>query len=225
MTENLSVVILNWRRPQNVLRFSKAYSVMPCVKDVHIVNCDSSTAIQSTDKKIVSTLFSSDPGLAVRFSIGSIARTNSVLLVDDDIELNEATVNSLLRSHLTDHTAGAHGIFGRKPTESSRYNFETHYGNVPILLTRALITDRSIIAAAINPTMLMAGSLGGEPFGNGEDIVLSYVARKHSVSKCNIAYDLPYKNAGYDDEYAISVRYKEHEAHRSRVVKWCVNNI
>ena len=58
----------------------------------------------------------------------------------------------------------------------------------------------------------MTDELGGEPKGNGEDIVLSY-STLIRLGHSNWAYKLPYENMGYDDQHAISVRYPGHMAH------------
>lgn len=223
LNEKLTVVMLNWARPANVIRFAAEYLRMPVVAGVIVFDCSGRLDEDEFGSRVlfVRAVQGGDPGLPARFAAAALARTRDVLIVDDDIELPEATVNALYDAYC-ELVPGklkqpqAVGLFGRRPAADGTYNIETCYGVVPILLTRAVVTSRRRCALALAATMEMAQDLGGEPFGNGEDIVLSHVGRGY-----NLAVDLPYRNVGYDDANAISVRYKRHEQHRTDVVRWC----
>ncbi len=236
-TSKLTVVIMNWKRPQNVRKFAHDYATHDRVDKVIVVNNaeylpaprweDSLQLFSATDDDVRAKLIQINPtedlGLASRFAAGALARTDHVLIVDDDIELPDMTVTALHDEFLrTD--AGAVGIFGRCPDRHGNYNCKTHHGKVDIVLTRAVITAPAICAEACWRSVAMGRALGGEPFGNGEDIVMSYTARR-ATGQLNRAFNLPYRNVGYDDQHAISVRYPGHEAHRTKVVEWCRKNI
>lgn len=231
MSEKLTVVILNWARPENVRRFAHYYATHDLIERVLIgdnnawskkLNVVHGTPVEIQDKITVVGM-SDDLGLPSRFALGTLARTNAVLIVDDDIDVADNTIRLLHREFLR-NTAGAVGLFGRKPAPDGTYSIGTHHGPVEVLLTRAVITTPQICGEAAWRSVRMARELGGIPFGNGEDIVMSAVAQRCSGHP-NLAFNLPYRNVGYDDANAISVRYPQHEAHRSNVVRWCRKHI
>ncbi len=148
--------------------------------------------------------------------MASLAAYPAVLIVDDDLTLPGATVTQLIQ-HWHEEPDVVHGIFGRNPAADGTYKPVTVHGRCEVLLTRAIVVDRVICAAALR---FGVQELPGEPRGNGEDIVLSYTAMAAS-GKRNVAYSLPFINLDYDSQDAISVRFRNHEAHRSDVVRWC----
>lgn len=231
----LTVVMLNWQRPENVRRFTHFYATHHRVAQIiigdnnpyagvrqHATNITNGLDEESAAKVVVAS-FTQDVGLPSRFALGALARTDQVLLVDDDINLPDNTIIRLHNEFLK-HDAGAVGLFGRNTEPNGKYTTRTDYDEVEIVLTRAVITTPQICAEAAWRSVQMAKALGGEPFGNGEDIVMSYVATKKTL-RANLAFNLPYKNVGYDDQNAISVRFPKHLEHRSKVVRWCRENI
>lgn len=230
MTDKLTVVMLNWKRPCNVRRFTQQYLKMGQVAEVIVWDnapYDGRLHLKPADQKFkyicAGDDHARDLGLPTRFAAAALARTDAILLVDDDIELPEATVNALFDAWKTRDCVV--GIFGRQPAISGRYTpGDNVYGDVPIVLTRAAVVNRRSCAVALCYVTDMALALGGEPFGNGEDIVLSYTVMMNRPG-FNLALKLPYKNVGYDDQHAISVRYPQHAEHRTRVVSWCRQHI
>jgi len=235
MAGELTVVMLNWMRPENVRRFVHFYAMHDAVAQVlvgdnnphagprpHSLNLANHLPPDAAEKIVVAS-FSQDVGLPSRFALAAMARTDHVLICDDDIDLPDDTVRRLL-AEFQRNNAGAVGLHGRKPAEDGRYTIDNHYGPVPILLTRAVVTTPRVAGEALWQSVRMARALGGVPFGNGEDIVMSYVAMRQA-GRPNIAVRLPYKNVGFNDANAISVRYPKHEEHRSKVVQWCREHV
>ena len=221
MDPRLTVVMLNFRRPSNVRQFVAAYAAMTdVVAAVTVVNCNPATTVDFPDHPAITTMtFSADPGLTVRFAAGALARTEAVLHVDDDILLPPETVTGLWRAWQAD-TSRLYGLFGRNPAEDGSYTTVTAHGPCEALLTRAVLGSRSLCGRAAEYTQQMTEALGGEPWGNGEDLVLGYTALRMS-GRLNRALDLPYTDIGDSDAHAISVRYTGHLAHRAEVVRWC----
>lgn len=226
MPPKLTVVMLNWARPANVTKFVSSYLQMRCVSAVTVINCNpATTCCDTADVRVLNIQCDSDPGLTARFAGAALARTDLVLFADDDIELPEITVMQLLNAQQI--YGGASGIFGRCPGPDGVYpaNADYVYGNVPIVLTRAVVVPAVICGQAARYTHQMVKELGGSPYGNGEDIVLSYTAMRANQGKLNWASKLPYRNRDWDSESAISVRYADHAKHRSAVVRWCRERI
>lgn len=233
---DLTVVLLNWARPQNVIRYIEAYGAMPRVARVVVFDnalhgiplamppdpawtlADHVGAL--LDPRYVFVSSSTDLGLPTRFAAAGLARTPLVMLADDDIDVPAATVDALA-DPVRDGDACLAGLFGRRPLPDGTYVLGEHYGRVEAVLTRALVTTRRACCAALCPAMRMAEQLGGEPFGNGEDIVLSYAARRAHPGLPCVALDLPYANRDFDSPCSISVRFAGHLAHRTGVVRWC----
>lgn len=219
----LTVVLLNWARPGNVRRLADQYLRMAVVADVVVFDCSGSFDPGPLNDRVVlvRAAYGGDPGLVARFAAAALARTRDVLLADDDIEVPGPTVDRLYARYRAVPARPIVGLFGRCPAADGTYSIANCHGDVPVVLTRAAVVSRDDCCRAADFVHDMVAELGGEPYGNGEDIILSYVASHAHNRPPNVALDLPYKNAGYDDANAISVRYRGHEQHRTRVVRWC----
>jgi hypothetical protein len=222
MQNRLSVVMLNWLRPDNARRLTSLYAAMPEVGEVVVFNNNPTVPFTTQDRRIHIYNTNFNPGLPARFAAAGLARNDWVLIVDDDIELPVTTVAGLKKKYELGEY-GMVGLFGRRPGSDGSYNTTNVFGPVPILITRAVLTTRTICGSALEHSVNMAGALGGQPFGNGEDIVLSYTALVRT-KRPNGAFPLPYRNCGYDDVHAISGK-PGHEAHRTKVVEWCERHL
>lgn len=214
---SLTVVMLNWRRPALVKNLMNRYLAMSCVAGGVVVDCSGSSDRWRPDLTYVRVV--PDPGLVARFAGAALARTKMVMLADDDIEVPEATVQALL-DDVMQKPRGAYGLIGRNPDAAGNYNLEKVYDRCEVLLTRCLVTSRAMCGLAADFVHDMVRDLGGVPYGNGEDIVLSAVVNKmgYGCVACQEPYtDLPEAV----DQDSISVRNKDHLKHRSAVVRWC----
>jgi len=226
MKHQLTVVMLNWERPANTAKLSLHYSKMAAVRQVIVADCNPKHSqepfpIPASDN-FVYCRFTADTGLVTRFAAAALARTELVLLADDDIVLPEETVNSMLKASLLCNSDHLVGVFGRCPQTDGEYSTANIFGRVPIVLTRAVVAPVILCCAALPHVHAMVADCGGQPYGNGEDIVLSYTAMRQARGHFNEALGgLKYQNAGYDDASAISKRFKGHVEHRTKVVKWC----
>jgi GT2 family glycosyltransferase len=221
----ITVVLLNWKRPTQCLELVRAYAEMPTVARVLVFNNNADVPLDGHHCRGWAVVINSneDLGLPTRLAVAALARTSLVLLADDDIKLPASSVERLLEYWQLRPT-GAVGLFGRQPKSDDLYPKDYTYGPCEVLLTRAFLTTPEIAAAAIRPAITMAEALPAEPFGNGEDIVLSYTAIKLSQQP-NRAFRLPYVNVNYNDVHAISKRFPQHHEHRARVVAWCREHI
>jgi hypothetical protein len=227
--DKLSVVIMNWARPANVVRFVGQYARHPRVGEVivwdpsrdHPLNATGLHHLSGAPIRYIRSDY--DFGLYPRYLMGAASHESGVLIVDDDIELAPGTINVLHDEYLKDPRL-VHGIIGRQPTEDGSYTGETFHGAVEIVLTRTLIASPWLCGRAAAWGTRHVRDLPGTPRGNGEDILLSYTAIAESGQR-NRAYKLAYTNHGYDDDNAISVRVKGHGEHRTAMVKWCRKQI
>jgi len=223
-TDRISVVIMNWARSANVIRFVKQYH--GCHNIGEIIVWDASVAsplppgvFDDLKDKVHYVRSHHDFGLYPRYMMGAAAEGNSVMIVDDDLLLPASTIDALHDYHKKDPLT-IHGLIGRQPTLDGNYTPHLVVGPCEIVLTRALITSPWLCGRAVAWGTKHIRELPGVPTGNGEDIVLSYTAMAES-GRLNRTYKLAYSNEDRGNPQAISTRFKAHGQHRSAVVKWC----
>lgn len=218
--DRASIVMLNWKRPDNVRKLANYYSSIDLIGEIFIVdnNPESEFSIQCDKVSVIQS--PKDLGLFSRFAIGALASDSAVFLLDDDLYLPENTLRELFSKWKTQPNV-LHGIFGRNSTPEG-YSRKAVHGNCEIVLTRAVLTTPEVCGHAVSYSHQFHRELLGEPKGNGEDILLSYIALSRS-GESNRAHKLPYKNLS--DVDSIHRRVSNHYAHRSAVVKWCRKHI
>ena len=213
----LTVVMLNWARPQYTLMNLTRYASYGVVKQVLCFNNGQPlTPWAKLPKKCVLVEASENMGLYPRFAMASLAATDAIFHTDDDLAVPESTLNTLYRCWLGARFS-CHGLHGRivKPT----YQQTNVLGPVEVVLTRALLCSRQINNAALSATHLFE-DLKPVPRGNGEDIILSFAAMSISRSM-NFAYQLDAENYPDCDGQAIHRRWSDHVKHRQQVVSRC----
>lgn len=212
----LTVVTLNWARPQYLVRNLHRYASYRTVDQVLCFNNGLALNKNKLPRKCVLVQASENVGLYARFALGSLARTEAIFHTDDDICVPEITLDVLLASWR--YAPGScHGLHGRvaRPT----YQFGDVFGPVEVVLTRAVLCSRRVNNVALSSTPLF-DDIVGVPHGNGEDIILSFAAMATSRS-LNFAYRLDAENHPVDPETAVHRRWSGHVKHRQRVVHRC----
>jgi hypothetical protein len=218
----LTVVVLNWARPDNVLRNLIRYSSYNIVRQILCFNngprLEGATALPS---KCVLVEASHDLGLYTRFAIATLSATDAIFHTDDDVGVPASTMEALYENWRRSPLI-CHGLYGRSATD--RYVRGNVFGAVEVVLTRALICGARINLAAL-AVRRQFDDLICEPSGNGEDIVLSFAAMSLAGTR-NRAYRLQAED--YPDEIAngrqpvsIHNRWSGHYDHRTRVVERC----
>ena len=212
----LTAVALNWKRPDNVARVVESWGRSDLIERGIVWNNNPSTTLKSADVDVINT--NRDCGLYTRFVAASLAKTLFVLIQDDDLILNNTTIE-LLYNCAKAEPQKVHGIFGRRPKKDGSYA-ESLVGNhdVPIVLTRALVASRDLVIKFLQCAPRFDDlQKGGIPNGNGEDIIFSYTAVKHS-GELNRIYKLDVTELPAPD--AIHKR-PNHLKHRTRIMKAC----
>ena len=214
---DICVVMMHAFRPERVKALAFHYLAMAGVAQLLVADSGRSPLVLQPHDRLRTLRMSHDPGLYLRFAAAALAPADPVLLVDDDIEIPEATICELHRRWAA-QPGGVHGIFGRAP--GATYEPRDVHGPCEIVLTRCAMASRRLCALALANGLELLRTCPGEPRGNGEDIVLSYTALANGAD-ANYAHRLPYANAGHNDAVSISVRNASHRAHRTAVVAWC----
>lgn len=202
---DVTLVMNNWRRPQNVERIVREAR---CWATDAIVVDSSGSCIGPAVR------MDRDRGLYSRFALGLMATTGIVLIQDDDLLLAPQTVDALIESWRT-RPLNVHGTHGRLLP----YTGKDAHGDVPIVLTRALVCSTCLLADFFCHVPLFGPEMiGAVPIGNGEDIILSYVARWRSGGLMNVAVpDLGWEELPAPD--AIHSRAGNHWEHRRRLTR------
>ena len=211
----LTIVTLNFARPQSLVHNLQVYSGYGLVDRIICFNNGPLIDPAQAPPKCLLVQSSNNLGLYPRFSVGALARTQAVLHTDDDILLPEETVIALYKFWQSAPDC-CHGLHGR--TARPSYQFGNVFGQVEIVLTRALLCSRKINNAALAATVYFDDLLGVPP-GNGEDIILSFAAMALS-RRLNNAYLMPTMEHLVDPHTAIH-RWPGHLSHRKSVVDRC----
>ena len=213
----LTVVMLNWARPNFALRNMHLYASYKLVKHIVCFN-NGAPFVDPKDlpRKCVLVEASADLGLTSRLAAASLASTEAVFHTDDDIAVPESTVEALYQRWAKGKLS-CHGLYGRIAYPAYRYG--NVLGMVEVVLTRAVVCSVRVNNLALSVTDLF-NDLSGRPRGNGEDIILSFAGLAAS-RKPNIAYPFTAMNYPACDDVAIHKRWVGHLEHRMRVVSRC----
>lgn len=213
----ISVVILNWKRPDGVKKICKYLNNESLISEIIVWNNNPKMNINFDGFKTKTINCSVDFGLFTRFAAASLAKNECILFHDDDILAPPDTLKFLFDKWNKEPTI-CHTAFGRNPKDNE-YSMNTQFGTVEIVLTRFVIVHRIICVHALSKIPEFS-DIPGKPVGNGEDIILSYAAIDYS-GKLNRAYKLETEDLYKDDEHAISTRFSNHITHRTKVIERC----
>lgn len=212
-------VLLNWKRPDNVSRILVSWQAAGLAEGIVWNNNPRKQLPTHPWARVINTR--SDLGLYTRFAAACLARTDCVLFQDDDIELPSISLRRLY-AFWKHRPELLHGVFWRKPKDDGSYAiFGKGEQETPIVLTRVLMAHRRYAAAFfIQAPRFARIQQGSEPFGNGEDIIFSYVARLGNQGRLHRTHDLPLTElpAPHGIHHR---RLKQHMAHRTRVLRAC----
>jgi hypothetical protein len=186
LASDTTVVIMNWKRPEGVVDIASCVSRYRRVKEVIVFNNNADDQIVSfLDKALenspsVTICHSArDMGLHSRFAAALLAKTDRIIIQDDDMMLTETGTELLLR-RLDAEPDVLHGPYAAWSTESNYYDKTRPVAGgvaasrAPILLTCILACTRTHVARFWEYAVDMeAFASYGKPTWNGEDIVFS----------------------------------------------------
>jgi len=217
----ISLIILNWKREENVINNVRRYALYRLIDQVIIFNNNGEVNLKHLSGGTVTVVESSaDLGLFTRFAAAGLAKNACIMHCDDDLFVPEETVDALYKEWFMRPDI-CHGLEGRLIFD--KYNRNNVIGDVHVVLTRCLLVSKRNCLSAFTFSLNFQ-DLPGEPAGNGEDIILSYVSM-HNGKQLNRTYRLPYQEHNDTDQndapVAIFRRWRHHLAHRTMVVNRC----
>jgi len=218
---HVSAMIMHWARPANLQKIVHDWMLNPLINEYIVFS--NTGEMPSLPAAVVQITANKDLGMRSRYLAALVARNRCVLIQDDDLLLPTTTINSLVK-HWQYKPESIHGIFGRNPKEDGGYahRIDRKEAKVDVVLTRALVTDRVNASRFFEHENSFPLLDRGQPVGNGEDIVLSYVAKAYSGQQ-NEVHALIFKELPAPK--SIHQRIPGHWDHRTKVMieanKWC----
>ena len=214
----ISAVLLNWKRPFNTTRIVAQWRNSAIVNEMFVWNNDNHTSLQSLGDDVKIVTASKNLGVYPRFLVSCMASNDCILLQDDDLLLPLQTIDALYAAWRRD-PAVIHGVFGRAARPDGTYGKSiTGAATAPIVITRVALIHRRFCAAFWAYLDQFAElQRDSVPYGNGEDIIMSYIVRLHS-QRLHQIHDLPVVEL--PDPHAIST-LPGHYEHRTRLMQFC----
>jgi len=215
---NVTGVILNWKRPTNVARILSGWQAGGVVSEAIVWNNNPAATFRHQWANVINA--AQDMSLYTRFAAACLASNDCVLIQDDDLELPVESLRSLVDAWQIDSNI-IHGVLGRAPKPDGSYarNIGGH-AESPIVLTRVLVAHRRYASKFFQVAPAFADvQQGGKPAGNGEDIIFSYVAMSES-GRLNRVHRLAVREL--PAPHSIHGRnWKGHVTHRTRLLRRC----
>lgn len=233
MENNITVVILNWLRPNNI--YHKILPELVKCKDVTeiIISHGREDTYFKSPKCNVRIIDRKDFiknktfGLSLRF-IASLSATNRhILFLDDDIIPLKNTISNLKKYYLKNYPCLV-GKFGRKIGSNLQYDYrelEGEYLRCPIILTSLLLIPKELITIfwkSIDPIVPFIKD-HSKPLWNGEDIVMcllswKYLGKLGYIINNKRETPIRYLNTEEDKSVAIS-QQNGHHLYRTMLVR------
>jgi hypothetical protein len=214
----ITAILQNWKRPANVTRIVRTLATYPPITEILIWSANPQCPLPAGLPARI-TESRDDWGLYARFLLGCYARNDCVLIHDDDLLVPLASLTRLYQAWQRDPDR-LHSAHGRRPKADGTYADTVRSGPAPIVLTRCTMAHRAYFpdffaAAPAFETIQREGN----PAGNGEDILLSYVAQKTS-GEMNAVHEVPVHEL--PAPHAIHQRdWYRHCAHRTKLMHAC----
>ena len=214
-----SLVILNWERPANVRRILNTYVAFDAIDDVVVWNNNGAEFFEYSHPK-VRCINSTEFGLNTRWLGCLLARHACVIVHDDDLLCDEATVGRLIAAHYADPQR-TYSLHGRNPTATNRYGTKIDHVAEPtecdVHLTRATCINRRLVSRYFDALADLGIDIDPAN-GGGEDIVISYAIRAATGRRPVVV------PGSYEDlvaPHAIANRYGSQSEARTRIMHAC----
>lgn len=212
-----SIIILSWKRPENIRRILDVETRYQCVNEVIVFNNNAASTLRYSHPKVKTLNASCDFGLRTRWIAAALAINDAVILHDDDLLLPEATIRRLVKGVITDPQR-AYSLHGRVTSSDDDYRkCQKALDQADIVLTRATAINRDLIPILLFYEAAFRRAGFRLPKNNGEDIFLSYCltycfGKRHKILR------LPHTKL--PDHDAISCR-PNHYHERTEVLRVC----
>ncbi|MGP8238180.1 MAG: hypothetical protein ACLQVW_22605 [Limisphaerales bacterium] len=211
-----SVLLLNWKRPENVVKILDHERNFDSVGEILVFNNNSDVAFEYAGAKVKVLNASCDLGLRTRWILAALAKHEFLIFQDDDMLLQEDVIEEFIRQ-LSIDPERIYSLHGRNPDEEGRYVCTQAVGEAEIALTRAAAIHKSVVPIILSDESRFQKNGFKLPPANGEDIFLSYCLTAHFGKRHQIL-DLPYVQLS--SQYALNAK-ASHLVERTKVTRLC----
>lgn len=188
----ISVVSLHWKRTDNTRLITQTLVKHPLVSEVIVWNNNPDVPTVHCSDEVTVVDSSKDLGLNTRFAAAALAANDCILTVDDDILPHNLAVESLYEFWKSEPEV-IHTLHGRTPNEANEYANDVlpvePYAESEIALTRCTMYNRKYARMYLDVEPKVR-EFDHDTKNNGEDIILSYIARSSSGKDVRV-YNLP----------------------------------
>ena len=229
----ISVVILNFNRPDYIKNnIIPELDKINLIDEIIISHGKEKTFFKSTSEKVKNLKHWGEAneiyGLTLRFVSAQEAKNEAVIIMDDDIIPYENTIKVLYELYEKEKDR-IYGLYGRYLDENNKYSKENVFGQVPIILTRFLLTHRDLTRYFLTKFRDLENDLikNSKPYWNGEDILFSLLSIE-KYGKLPQAINLNHHNRISNyltlDE-AISTGASNHDQYRKKLSQYLVKEL
>ena len=220
MKYDYTLIILNWKRPGNVIKIINELHDYPNLTTIIVSNGHSNNQLFFKDfNKVISYNDSNLNlvyGLDLRFLRSLSAPTEKIIIIDDDILIDQNNLTKMLNNYENNPNRIV-GYEGRNmESDTHYYKIQPKSPYCDIVLTRLLVCDKMLCNLFFKCKPIVENIYKeGIPYGNGEDIVLSFIGKlfynikKHYLVNNLIVTELP-------SPYSVSGNNK-HNAYRKNL--------
>lgn len=213
-------IMLHWQRPANVEAITRSWLACPFLSNKIV--WANKHPLPNLARSIVTVQTSIDLGMYTRFHAAILTCCDAVLIQDDDVLLSQEAIAGLL-SRWENEPDLLHTLFGRCPRRDNTYSesFDCVDMEVDIALTRAVVVSRELLCRFMFD-YLQFEHMQTEAivYGNGEDIIMSYVAQKYSGKK-NRCWNFEKTELPAGNDSLHRRDWEVHIKHRTRVMHAC----
>jgi len=229
----LSIVILNFSRPEYIKNnIIPALDKIDLIDEIIISHGKEKTYFESNSKKVKNFKDwgknNQKFGLTLRFVSASKVRNEAVIIMDDDIIPSLYAVQ-ILYEKFNQEKDRLYGLYGRRLEGENKYSKDNVFGQVPIVLTRCLITHRELARYFLTKFRNLENDMikNSKPYWNGEDILFSLLSIE-KYGKLPQSVDLKHHNriANYLSlNEAISTGASNHDQYRKKLTQYLVEEL
>lgn len=222
----LSLCILNWKRKKNVIFIVNNMANFNCINEILISNGNKNHSVEKNDfietnkiKIFDDSDINNNYGLELRYVNALRANNDNVIIMDDDLLIAENELNKLI-DEFKKNPKRIVGKWGRNI--ENEYNLRNCYNSVDVVLTKLLICRKKLFNLFfICKPLVEEIYKTGVPYGNGEDIFLSFIANIYF--KCNgFCLDLNIRKLS-EMNCAVSTN-KFHLRYRKKLCNFLIKN-
>ena len=229
----ISVVILNFNRPEYIKNdIIPNLDKIELIDEIIISHGKEETFFESTSQKVKNLKHWGEAnktyGLTLRFVSAQEAKNEAVIIMDDDIIPYEKTIKILYELYGKENDR-LYGLYGRSLNLDNEYSIDNVFGDVPIVLTRFLLTHRDLSRYFLTRFRDLENDLikNSKPYWNGEDILFSLLSIE-KYGKLPKVLNLDHHNrlANYLNlKEAISTGSGEHQKYRKKLTQYLVKEL